>query len=103
LFWLATPNGITRFDPVRKLFKQFYFSETRAFGVAENSISNIYEINPSNFWVATFGGGLFNFDPQTGKYANYSHNPADTNSISEDLVTTLFEDDSHDLWVGYYK
>jgi len=100
LFWLVTRNGLTRFDPVKKIFRQYFFSENRAFGAEENTMANIYEDSQSNYWVGTFGAGLYNLDPETGKFTNYSHNPADTNTISEDLVITMLEDESHDLWVG---
>ena len=100
LFWIATRNGITRFDPVRKLFRQYFFAENRTVVVPENGITAIYEDSQSNFWVGSYGGGLFNLDSETGKFTNFSYNPADTNSISEDLVVTILEDDTHDLWVG---
>src|SRR6185295_9572487 len=49
---------------------------------------------------STFGGGLYSYDPQTGQSKNFKNNPKDSTSLSNDQITTLYEDDKATLWIG---
>ena len=51
-------------------------------------VDEIWEIAPSRdgrLWLATYGAGLDKFDPETGKFAHYRHDPADAASLASDL------------------
>jgi len=48
-------------------------------------------------WFATYAG-LFRYDSHTLK--KYLHNSSDPNSISSDMLNTVFCDSKGDLWVG---
>jgi signal transduction histidine kinase/ligand-binding sensor domain-containing protein len=44
--------------------------------------------------------GLSCFNPRTSQFVNYNHNPEDPNSISNNHVTALFEDQEGNILVG---
>ena len=53
-------------------------------------------------WIGTRGGGLNRFDPQSGQFTPYQHNPDDPDGLSNDYVWAIHEDptDTNALWVG---
>lgn len=55
--------------------------------------------SPSRLWVATEGGGLFVYNPQTGQVNRYTHS-GNVGSISSDYVRSLMLDNQNRLWVG---
>ena len=50
--------------------------------------------------MGTRGGGLDRFDPTTGAFSHYRHDPAQATSLGDDNVFALWEDDDGALWVG---
>ncbi len=51
-------------------------------------------------WLGTFGGGLDKFDPSRGIFTHYVHNAADPSSISNNIVTSIIQDNEGYLWAG---
>ena len=51
-------------------------------------------------WFGAYGGGLKRYDPRTGNFAAFRHNPADPSSLSDDIVYTLMVDHQGILWAG---
>lgn len=63
-------------------------------------IGVIYEDAASALWVGTYGSGLFRYERTTEQFIQYSHDPADPHSLSDDAVISIYEDSSGTLWVG---
>src|SRR5665213_3124970 len=42
-------------------------------------------------------------DKKTGVFTHYVHNPADTNSISNNKAVSIIENQSNDLWIGNWN
>lgn len=53
-------------------------------------------------WVGTADNGLNRFDPKTGVFERFNHDPADPASLSHDAVRPIFEDSRGQLWIGTY-
>ncbi|MGE0622070.1 MAG: two-component regulator propeller domain-containing protein [Pseudomonadales bacterium] len=53
-------------------------------------------------WAGTRAGGLGRYDPVTGRWQNYLHDPDDPHSLSFDGVTSLLVDRTGNLWIGTY-
>jgi ligand-binding sensor domain-containing protein len=51
-------------------------------------------------WIGTVGKGLDRFDPRTGQFKTFLHDPADPSSLSNNVVGKLFVDHAGRLWVG---
>jgi signal transduction histidine kinase/streptogramin lyase len=93
--WLATSNGLDRFDPSTGRFATFKRDSQsgleRYFDIAEDSKGNL--------WL---GGtsGLQRFDPATAKFAGYQHRLDDPHSLSDDRVTSVHVDPSGIVWAA---
>ncbi len=58
-------------------------------------------ITPGELWVGS-AGGLHRHDAQGQPLAAYHHDAADSTSLIDETVLSLFEDRQHRLWVGTY-
>lgn len=102
--WISTINGLNRFDRKTNTLTSYLFQPgAEDFSPSTTSFSNTYEDSKGNLWAGTWGKGLARLDRKTGQFTWYKNNPADTNSLSQDLVVFEREDISGDLWVGAYN
>jgi serine phosphatase RsbU (regulator of sigma subunit)/streptogramin lyase len=53
-------------------------------------------------WLATSGGGLDRYDPRTGVFRHYRHDPRNPASLAADDLRMVFEDREGTIWVGTY-
>lgn len=95
--WVGTPDALNRID--RKAGR--YTSYHRAAGPASRTdVISIGEDRSSNLWIGTYSHGLLRFDRRTGRFKSYRHDPANPDSLSNDIVSRLLVDHSGTLWVA---
>jgi ligand-binding sensor domain-containing protein/signal transduction histidine kinase len=67
----------------------------------ENSyVFSLFEDSRGVIWAGTIGAGLYSYDPQTERKANYRFDPLINNSLSSNSVCGIFEDSRHNLWLS---
>ena len=93
--WLATSNGLDRFDPSTGQFATY----KRDLQNGAERYFDIDEDSNGNLWL---GGtsGLQRFDPATGKFAGYQHRLDDPHSLSDNRVTSVHIDRSGTVWAA---
>jgi streptogramin lyase/signal transduction histidine kinase len=64
-------------------------------------IHAIYEDVNNLLWIGTDQGLNF-YNQANDKFWQVNHNPSNPNSLSNDLVRSIFKDESGTLWVGTY-
>lgn len=94
--WVGTPEALIRRDQKTEKITAYRTGDP----VTNTDVVSIVEDASSNLWVGTYGHGLHQFDRRTGKFKTYRHNPADPNSISNDVVMRFLVDSSGTLWAG---
>jgi len=96
VLWISTTGALVRQDP--KSGQQKFF---RLPGRNEDDdIIAISEDGSGYLWVGTTGAGLNRFDPKTGRYTAYTHDPLDPFSISNDFVTRIAVGRNGRLWLS---
>lgn len=50
-------------------------------------------------WITTYGGGLYNYSPETGRLSNYTYS-SEYNSPASDYLLSINEDGYGNIWVG---
>ncbi len=54
-------------------------------------IRAITEDSFGNFWIGTYGNGLYHYNPSTNTYTQFTHNQDNDFSLSNNQVNTIFE------------
>lgn len=94
--WLATSNGIVCFNKTNNTYKVFNTQNT---DLPTSHIEFIkYGINNELLIGSIFGFIILN--PKTNQFIIYDHNPADTNSLSDNFIQSVYEPDSNTIWVA---
>ena len=87
--WIATSNGIARFDGLR--FEVFRRSNTPQ--IPANDTRVLYESRDGALWIGTVGG-LVSYRPgRPGLFASYE-------SFAGNSVHAIFQDNKGDIWLG---
>lgn len=95
--WFGTRAGLNRYDGHSiALFRNDTYPGSRI------SYGDIVEDSTGKFWIATWPGGLHVFDPETGEFTAYRHDPSDSTSIADDRVQCLFVDRQGRMWLGTF-
>ncbi len=104
--WIGTEHGLSKFDRRTEKFMRFIASQNDSTGMRGRAIMAIHEDRAGNIWFANWDGhrsplgGLFMLDQQTGRIKRYCHDPKDPNSLSNNAVRFIKEDDAGNLWLG---
>jgi len=66
----------------------------------DNYILDLYKDRQNKLWIGTIEGGLKLLDPSTGEITHFKHDLNNPTSISSNIVSSICEDDSGNLWIG---
>jgi ligand-binding sensor domain-containing protein len=92
---VGTGGGLDKYDRKSGKFIHYWNSLRNS----TNWVRAIYEEIPGRLWLGS-SGGLVDFNTLTRESINYSHNPKNPNSISDNTITSLCQDPSGTMWVG---
>ncbi len=90
-FWITSPKGIYRFDPVAGRFLAHY--EFRG-------LSSLVIDQDGRYWVSSGNSGLARFFPGSGKFHVYLHSESNPQSLSDNRIRTLHLDRGGMIWAG---
>ncbi len=100
--WFGTASGLSIHAPTAHRFPLY----RSAPGIAgELQGKRVYALSAERdgiVWVGTEDGGLHRFDPRTGSFLQFRHDPSDPRSLPRDYVTALMIDSRGELLVGTY-
>lgn len=95
--WFATEDGLARYDGMEfKIFQHIPGQNS----LSANNVFCLIQSQDGLLWVGTDPGGLNVYDPKTGRFSVYRHDPDDENSLLNDSVWSLLEDRDGNIWVG---
>ncbi|RKY98443.1 MAG: histidine kinase [Ignavibacteriae bacterium] len=116
--WIGTDfGGLNLFDRETETFYRIEHNPKNPNSLPNNSVRSIVEDKAGNLWLGTTGGGLSKlvlnpddekrersevFDFGGNTFTNYRYNPADSGSLSNDLVQSVFIDDDGIIWLGTF-
>jgi signal transduction histidine kinase/ligand-binding sensor domain-containing protein len=102
--WLGAVSGLRYYplgqpDQLEPEIYQYDASDP-AGRLSTNLASAIYADRQGILWVGSGSDGLYRLDPSTGAIARFQHNPDDPDSISNNNVISILEDNLGRLWIG---
>ncbi|MBK8049102.1 MAG: hypothetical protein IPK16_19500 [Anaerolineales bacterium] len=94
VLWVGTQGGgLATLDRETGQFTTYHHNPDDPDSLGSNFISALMEDDAGALWVGTGGfnmdgSGLDRFDPETGKFFHYAHDPADPDSLSSNSVSS---------------
>ena len=96
-------NGLASWDRHTRRLTEYSFGEGEPAGTALSGAQGIHEDADGNLWLATRGSrtsGLIKIDSSRKHAVRYRHVTSDAESLSEDMLMSVFEDREGSVWVG---
>ena len=110
--WIGTLNGISKAAAHPKKFHTHQIVPALPSAIHDkNNIVTLLADHTGKIWVGSSGSsfyenshhGLYQFDPKTGKFKHLPANPSDADSLADNWVRSLYEDQKKQLWVGTFE
>jgi ligand-binding sensor domain-containing protein len=101
VLWLGTESGLIRKDLANGSSRRYQNDPANPNSLGANRVIYILKDRKGDdLWLATYGGGLNQFNPGTGIFKRYKHDPANPESIAGNDVYSIHEDAQSDLWLA---
>lgn len=107
--WIGMDGGgLDRFDRATGKFAHYQHDPADPSSLSYNAVWAIYEDRSGRLWIGTDGGGLDQLDRTmespsfggTAHFTHYQHDPADANSLADNAIRAIYEDQAGALWIG---
>lgn len=95
--WFATADGLARYDG--RDFVIFRRDDENN-SISNNNTFALMQSRDGLIWIGTDPGGLNVYNPRTGLFDLYEHDPNDENSLLDNSIWSLLEDREGNLWIG---
>jgi ligand-binding sensor domain-containing protein len=92
--WVGTDLGLDRFNSVTDTFKHYYISPAGIDAPIDYNITAILKASNGILWIGTTANGLKRFNPTTGSFRSFTHDPANSTSISDSTGKLRFSSDT---------
>ena len=94
--WLGTEDGLHRYDGYGlKVFRKDDYDPK---SISDNDVTSIVADGAERLWVATYDGGLNEFDLRTEEFTRHFADPDDPNSIPSNRIHDLTRGEGDALW-----
>lgn len=101
--WIGLDNGVVIYDSKTDTFKPFK-AQTETGETIQTYVIDMIEDTDGEVWLATHGKGLYRFSPYNDvKLKVYRHIPGNKNSIPQNTIMTLQQDNQKNIWIGTYS
>jgi len=98
--WLGSNIGVWRLNADRTRIIRPPEITDEYEQLRQGSVQDLLLDRSDRLWVTMWNGGLHRFDPRTGRWASYWHDPRDSTSLSNNELGALCLDDRGRIWVG---
>jgi len=98
--WIASNKGLFLYSEEEGKSKVYRHNDEPGVTNREYNIRNICEDTEGRLWLATDGGGIDVFHPDSGYIKKYVNQAGIKNSLSHNKVYCVFFDSNNSLWAG---
>jgi len=97
-------NGLDLYDKKENRFFHFTHDSKIPHSLCNDQVSQIHEAVNGDLWIGTYDGldkwGKEDNRKRKANFVHYRSDPADPQTISDDLIRCIIEDSSGRLWIG---
>jgi ligand-binding sensor domain-containing protein/signal transduction histidine kinase len=102
ILWIGTATGILdRMDPKSMRFEHYVLETRDPVNQLKSRIRAIIQSRNGDLWLGT-SYGLYRMNPATTEIIRFTHDSAETGSLSDDFILSLYEDHEGLIWIGTY-
>ncbi len=94
--WIASTKGLFLLDTQKGIVDHFHTEGDSLHYLPHNTIAHIYEDEEGIFWLSSKGGGLIQWQPQTGVYKQLTTK----DGLSHNVIYATYEDTFGYLWLS---
>ena len=98
VMWFGTKGGLARYDGVQ--FQVFHHVAGDPTSLPHNTVGGLLLDRQGRLWTSGLEAGLNRYDPATGGFMHWAHDPSDPASLAIDKVWTMAQTADGTLWVG---
>jgi len=98
--WLGTMTGLECYDPIRDRFTSFSHDQGDPSSIPEGSVRDIMRDDSGRLWMSIWGNGAICLDPESMEYKHYKNIPENRNSLTSNVVLSIFQDSAGLIWIG---
>jgi signal transduction histidine kinase/ligand-binding sensor domain-containing protein len=102
-FWIYTSERLYMFDRKSLEFTPTEVQHNASFWAASILDNQLVEEENGTIWFPAYSQGVFKYDPSTGEFRNFRHDPDDPQSLSSDRVENIILDQDGSLWVATWN
>ncbi|MBI9062688.1 MAG: response regulator [Marinilabiliaceae bacterium] len=92
--------GIMEVDTDLQVLKTYVADDNDLSSLSSSGVYELYFSTDGILWVATYGGGVNLADPNKKQFAVTRHLPHITNSLRNNVVNAILENDDGSIWYG---
>jgi len=97
---IATLGGLNFYNPILDSFDRVYKTDDKQGNSINCNFINCVLVDADIIWLGTEIGGLTRMTKRKVVINNYAYTRENKNSLSNNPVNSIFEDDKANLWVG---
>jgi signal transduction histidine kinase/ligand-binding sensor domain-containing protein/CheY-like chemotaxis protein len=97
--WVGTDRGLSYYEPTTDGFVNVS-ANVNGLQLNELRVRAIREDHAGMLWLGTVNKGLLRLDPDTNRLTVFRHDPQNPQSLSQDYVWSVLEDNAQRLWVA---
>ena len=98
-YWFYKPAHLIKTDLDFNIIQQFDFPEELELVEVP---WNVDRDSTGVFWIASYGKGIWSYDPTTNNLKRYIHNADNPQSIASDILQCAFVNHEQNVWTGTY-
>jgi ligand-binding sensor domain-containing protein/signal transduction histidine kinase len=91
---LSTTSGLYSYDRNTDHFDDYPYVPDYMF------YTNVLEDHEGTIWIGTVRDGIFYYNPKTKKKGFYKNEPKNRNSLIDNRVNRILEDQEHHIWIA---
>ena len=101
--WLTSwEDGLSRLQMDGRFSEVIGFDNWKAQESQPSAFYKIVRTRDGIIWIASYGLGLYSFDPANETFQNFQYNRDSKNSIPNDIIISLFKDRQENIWLGTF-
>ncbi len=106
--WFGTPDGLNKFNPETDQFTNYVPVPDDPTSISDDRVQSIFQDSSGTLWFGTYQNGLNKLILSKKEGSNYKkenfviykHDPNNRNSLSNNRVWAVLEDQHRQLWVA---